>query len=146
MASCKTLENLAKFVDFGNYLNMIPFKLKAKREAPTPASLVPYSTTYECVTCTSKKYFVNFSFAIVVTILLMLVFVKELVLNTASMEIEAIVLMMTLISLSLIGLSTHLWLAWKMETIASHVNTYLRLNYHLGKYLINAYSTNDFQL
>jgi len=125
MASQETLENLAKFLDFGNYLNIIPFKVK--REAH-----INY-TTYNYVTCTSKKYFINFSFAVVVTIVLILVIVKELLLNAASMEIEVIVFMMTIISVSLYGLNPHIWLVWNIEPVASLVNTYVRWYYHLGK-------------
>jgi len=140
MASNETLYNFSKFLDFGNYLNMIPFK--AKREAPTPSSLVPY-TTYNYVTCTSKKYFVNFLFAIVVNIFMILAFVREILFNTASMKIEAIVFLTTIISVSLAGLNPHLWLVWKIESVASLVNTFFRFNYHLGKFLVNSKSICD---
>jgi len=133
MASHETLGNVAKFLDLGNYLNMIPFK--AKREAPTPTSL-----RLVCVPCTSRKYYVNFIFAAAVTIFMILAIVTELLFKF--MEIEVIVFMMTLTSVSLVGLNSHFWVVWKIKPIASLVNTYIRLNYHLGKCLVNAYSTN----
>jgi len=132
MASRETLENFAKLIDFGNYLNIIPFK--AKREAPALTSLVTYST-YTCVPCTSKKYFVNFIFAIVVSIFTILAFIKELLFSTASMEVEVIVFLMTIISLLLVGLIPLIWVFCKVETVASLVNTYYKFNYHLGKSL-----------
>jgi len=134
MASHETLDNFVKFIDFGNYLNIIPFK--AKREDLTPTSLVTY-TNYTCVPCTSKKYFVNFLFAIVVTTFMILTFVKELLFSTASMKIEVTVFWMTIISLSLVGLIPHLWLVCNIEIFASLINTYNKFNYHLGKCLVN---------
>jgi len=131
MTSNKTLDSFAKFLGLGNYLNIIPFK--ANREAHASSSLVTY-TTYNYVTCTSKKYFVNFLFAIVVNIFMILAFVKELLFNTASMETEVIVFMITIISVSLGVLNSHLWLVWRIEPVASLLSSYVRFNYHLGKY------------
>jgi len=122
MASNRTMETVAKFTQLGYTLNIVPVKVNWN----------PYITFNISF---NKKYIAATCFSLTVNTALILAFLKDLTLNSESMENEDIVFTFTLVSLLLAILAPQLWAVCNLESIVALVNTFLAFNQHLCEFL-----------
>jgi len=122
MASNQTVKNIVSYVNFGHSWNILPFKQNRNSE-----------TRLEIEISLSWKYGITTCVAIGVAFTLVLVGLKELLLNWKSLENENIVFYFAVILMWLTAMGSQLWIDCHKDSILSLINTFLGFNQHLGR-------------